>query len=630
MSSPLVYLTGLFALGILAQWLAWRYRLPAILLLLLFGFATNVFVNADAIVDDKLLFPVVSLSVAIILFDGGLSLRFSEIKATSRAVVRLVTFGCVITWGLGTLAARLIFDDWRVATLAGAIYTVTGPTVIGPLLRHVRPTPRLSSIAKWEGIIIDPIGALLAVLVSLAVLADNTSEAIRDVGIAFGMTLLVSIPLALAAAYSLILLLKRHLVPDYLQSPLTLGIVLTSYTLSDVMQPESGLATVTILGIVMANQKSVSISHLIEFKENLGVLLIGALFILLASRFRFETMIDLGWPGIGFVVLQILLIRPISVFLSTIGTRLNQSEKLFLSVLAPRGIVAAAVSSVFAFEFAHMAELGAISHETAEQATSLVPLTFLMIVSTVSVYGLAAGPIARRLKLAEQNPQGVLFAGADELCRMAAAALVKEGFRVMLVDTNRTNIAAARMQNLPTCNASILSEFVHESVDYGGIGRLIAMTPNDQVNMLASLDFQEVFGRAEIYQLKPNVSEKQREALTRSAKRSRYVFAKGTTYEQLDDLLINGYRVKTSKITDEYTWETYQEHYGPSVIVLFLIQDKSLEICTDESDPIPVSGSTVIALVPPRAAGSSESTVIKPDQAVGESPSSEGGGMSST
>ncbi len=599
MDSPLLYLTGLFALGISAQWLAWKLRLPAILLLLAFGFSANLFCDPREIISDDLLFPIVSLCVAVILFDGGLSLRFSELKLTSRSVIRLVTIGCLISWILGTLAARLIFTNWSLAALAGAIFTVTGPTVIGPLLRQIRPNPKVSSVAKWEGIVIDPIGALLAVLVATAVAAGSVSQAAVDVIVKIGSTVAISAVFGYLIAYALVQLFRKHLIPDYLHNPVLLASVLVAYTASDVLQPESGLATVTILGVIMANQKSVSISHLIEFKENLGVLLISVLFILLASRYRFIELLHLGWPAFLFLLILIFLIRPISVMLSTQGTSLKRNERIFLSFLAPRGIVAAAVASVFALEFSHLAEAANASAQFLAEIEKLVPLTFLVIVGTVAFYGLSAGPLARRLGISEVNPQGILFAGADHIVREIALAVQKEGFQVLLVDTNHQHVAAARMAGLPAHNASILSEYVREELDLGGLGRFIALTPNDQVNSLAAIEFREVFERAELYQLKPDRPNKQRVAQSLDSKRARYIFSGGTTYFTLNELHDKRFIVKSTKLTDEFDYQMFREKYTPQAVLLFSINEaRELTVFTDEVGPNPQSGETLLAFVP--------------------------------
>lgn len=596
MHQGMIFLTALFVIGIAAQWLAWKLRLPAILLLLGFGFAAGQWMNPDDYFDEKVLFPIVSLSVAIILFDGGLSLRFSELKETSLVVVRMVTIGCFISWILGTMLGMLIFSDIRIAALAGAIFTVTGPTVIGPLLRHVRPVKSVGSIAKWEGIVIDPVGAVLAVLVFEAFVAGDVREAAMDVTTSLAAVVAISAVLGLGVGWGMILAFHRHWIPDYLHSPVLLAAVLGSFTISNGLQPESGLATVTVLGIVMANQKLVSISHLVEFKENLGVLLISVLFILLSSRLDPMTFQRLGWFGPLFLLGLILIVRPIAVYLSTILTGLPIKQRIFLAFLAPRGIVAAAVASVFALEIEHASGLDKAVQKEAEL---LVPLTFLVIVGTVAVYGLSAGPLARRLGLAEKNPQGVMFAGADRLTRMIAKVFRDEGFAVLLIDTNYNNISTARMEGLPVSNASILSEYIHDRLDFGGIGKFIAMTPNDQVNSLAVIDMIEHFGRANVYQLKPAVTESQRHAPGLSSKYGRYVFDGGTGRSELDRLLRQDFTVKITSVTEEFDYERFKQRYnGEAVLIAIVGESKTLEICTDETKYKPVSGQKIVALVP--------------------------------
>jgi hypothetical protein len=264
------------------------------------------------------------------------------------------------------------------------------------------------------------------------------------------------------------------------------------FAASNVLQEESGLVTVTVLGIVLANQKAISIHHVVEFKEHLGVFLISCLFIVLGSRLDPQSLYVLGWNGVIFLAVLILLVRPASVYLAMLGTKLTWQERTFLAFLAPRGIVAAAVTSVFALK---VATIVSPDSELALQAEMLVPITFLVIVGTVAIYGLLAAPLAKYLGLSDTNPQGVLFAGGDQWIRDMARMLQDEGVQVMLIDTNYANVAAARMDGLPAECASILSEEVREEFDLFGIGRLLAMPPNDEVNALAAREFAHAFGR---------------------------------------------------------------------------------------------------------------------------------------
>ncbi|MEK6224425.1 MAG: cation:proton antiporter, partial [Thermodesulfobacteriales bacterium] len=399
----LVGLAAIIVLGIGAQWLAWRISLPAILLLLIFGFIAGPatgFLNPNEIFGDLLL-PLVSVLVAIILFEGGLSLKFSEVREVTSVIRNMVTVGVLVSWVLTSLASYLIFGlGLQISVLLGAVLVVTGPTVIIPLLRHVRPSGRVGSIVKWEGIIIDPIGAILAVLVFEVIISGGLEKATALVVVSIFKTLIIGTVLGLAGAQLVVLILRRHWVPDFLQNPVTLMIVVFVFVCSNVIQIESGLLSVTLMGIALANQKMVSIRHIVEFKENLRVLFISGLFIILASRLTLDELnYVLNFKGFVFLFLMIVVVRPLSIFISTYFSDLHLKEKLFLSWMAPRGIVAAAVASVFALR---------LEQAGYEQAERIVDITFLVITGTVAIYGLSAFQVAKRLGLAKPNPQGIL------------------------------------------------------------------------------------------------------------------------------------------------------------------------------------------------------------------------------
>lgn len=607
----MLYLASVITLGITVQWLAWRVHLPAILLLLVSGFLllpiygimTGDWPQANSLVESSVLFPIVSLSVAIILFEGGLTLRISELHGTGSIVLRLVTLGVVLTWVMATVTARYLFDfHWQLAALLGAILTVSGPTVVGPLLRYVRPEPRIGSLAKWEGIINDPIGAMLAVLIFEGIRIGGFEQAAAATARGILVTALVGIIIGSVAAVIFVQLLKRYLIPDYLQNAVLLAGVIALFTISNAIQHESGLLTVTVLGIALANQKSVALKHVVEFKENLRVLLISTLFILLASRVEWHQLQSVGWQGFLFLLL-LLTIRPISVFLSTIGSGLKRSELLFLSWLHPRGIVAAAVASLFSLEIQHLAQLDnatPLIQELANQTNQIVPITFLVIVGTVAMYGLTISPIARWLGLATPNRGGVLFAGADRFVREIAKTLQAEGYPVLLVDTNQRHTARARMEGLQTVYGSILSEYVQEELDLCGIGRFLAMTPNDEINSLAAMEFSDVFGRSGVYQLTPETLDAARHSQISQHLHVRLLFDKSITNDYLHARFAQGGLIKRTRLSEDFTYEHFLEMYGTSALLLFMIRDTGkLEICTSDQSVQPQPGQTVIALVDP-------------------------------
>jgi NhaP-type Na+/H+ or K+/H+ antiporter len=602
-----MYLVGVPLLGIAAQWLAWRLRLPAILLLLACGIALGQFVDPDVLLSQitggarengpRLLFPVVSLAVAVILFEGGLSLRFHELRYGGPVVLRLVTIGAAVSWVLTAFAAYYAFDlSRRIAVLVGAILVVTGPTVVGPLLRHIRPKRRVGSIAKWEGIVIDPIGAVLAILVFEQVLAAAQLPTLGGVLLVLLRCALVGLVLGFFAAWFLLEAVRRYWLPDYLQGVTFLAVALGAFAASNALQAESGLATVTLMGVMLANQRKISVRHVVEFNEHLGVLLISCLFVVLGSRLNVGQILELGAGGAIFLLLLIFVVRPLSVLAATIGTDTTRRERLFLAFLAPRGIVAAAVASVFALK---VATISGEAGELARQAQQLVPITFLVIVGTVAVYGLLAAPLARQLGLADPDPQGLLIAGASGWVRDVAKAVSDEGFSVLLLDTNDAHVSDARMSGLAAECMNILSEPAQNDLDLSGIGRLLAMTSNDEVNTMATRELAHLFGRANVYQLPSGNGESNRWTLAQHLG-GRPLFGQDMTFWDIEGRIVHGAVVKKTKLTEEFTWQDFRDHYGPNAALLFIVTGKnSLSVCTADQTPEPKAGHIVVALVDP-------------------------------
>ncbi|HWP92813.1 MAG TPA: sodium:proton antiporter [Thermodesulfobacteriota bacterium] len=592
---PLIGIASIIALGIGAQWLAWRFRLPSILLLLILGFVAGPvtgFLNPDVLFGELLL-PVVSLSVSIILFEGGLSLRLSELKEVGRVVFNLITIGVLITWlATAVLGQYLLGLDFSLAMLLGAILVVTGPTVIVPLLMQIRPVGRIGSIVKWEGIVNDPIGAVLALLVFKGILASGFREATSLAAIGIFKAVFIGLGVGLSMAAILIVLLKRYWIPDFLHNSVSLMMVVLAFTVSDSLQNESGLLAVTVMGIALANQNAVSVRHIVEFKESLRVLLISSLFIILAARLPRNIFDYVNPDSLFFLALLILFVRPLAVLSSTLNSRLGWPEKAFLAWMAPRGIVAAALCSIFALR---LEEAG------NAQAHLLVPITFLVITGTVAVYGLSASPLARWLRLAKPNPQGCLFIGASQWVCEIAVAIREEGYQVLMVDANWMNISTARKMGLPVFRANILSKSVLDKIELDGIGYLVAVTPNDEVNSLAALHFRDVLGRSNVYQLSPMSGGKEgrKEDVISEHLRGRTLFGPEETYYSMTSLFDNGAVVKRTHLTDDFDYNAFRSMYGDKAISLFLARKggEELVVYAEDNVPTPKPGQTLVSLV---------------------------------
>ncbi|MCM2371232.1 cation:proton antiporter [Aporhodopirellula aestuarii] len=599
----LLYLALVPALGVTAQWLAWRTGLPSILVLLVFGVLLGWFVQPDAFLSaltegdqtagPNLLFPLVALSVGVIMFEGGLTLKFAELGESGSASLRLVTLGALLAFAGNTIAVHFILNwGWQLSALLGAILVVTGPTVIGPLLRQVRPSRRVSSTLKWEGIVIDPIGAVLAVLVYEEVLLQHSAPEWSSVVASLVWTLTVGLVLGCVGGALLTQSLRRYWVPDHLHGVTALTLALLLFAISNKLAHESGLITVTVLGIWLTNQKHYDVEHIIELKENLRTLLIGCLFIVLGSRVNLADIGAIGVPGLMLVLTLVLIIRPLSVYFSLLGSPLNYRERTFIAGLAPRGIVAAAVSSVFALGMESRSDLSIPGSE------QLATVTFLVIIGTVAIYGMAAGPLARFLNLADEASHGVLIAGADAWVRDFAHELKEAKIPLLLVDTNYNKISQARMDGIRAECVNILNEHVREELDLAGIGRFLALTPNDEVNSLALRECKHLFDSSRLYQLTfKSKNMAGRRGLTKNLM-GRELFGEGMTFTHLRSLHSAGALMKSTKLTAEFTYQDFLEKYGEQTVVMCSIdQDSAIKINTIDSPLVPTAGQTLIALV---------------------------------
>ncbi|MCL1142445.1 cation:proton antiporter domain-containing protein [Shewanella gaetbuli] len=593
------HITGMLALigvlSLLCQWVGWKLRLPAILPLLLCGLLLGPglsILNPDEIFGD-LLFPIISLGVAVILFEGALTLNFKEIKDHGRMVTNLVSIGAIITWACIAPAAHFLMGfDWPVALLFGALVVVTGPTVIVPMLRTVQPQSKLSSILRWEGIVIDPIGALLAVLVYeyIAIANDPTTHVLY----ALGLTLVIGFGLGAAAGYFIGFAIRKNVFPHYLRNTAVLTIMLGIFVGSNLIQEESGLLTVTVMGIWLANMRGVDIADILEFKETLTVLLISALFILLAARLDSNAMLGLGIGAFGVLFVVMFIARPLSIWISGFGTNLTSKDKWFLSWVAPRGIVAAAISSLFAIK---LEELG------IHGASSIVPLVFFVIIGTVVIQSLTAGPWAQFLGVKEGSNQGLLIFGASKFSRELASQLLAKNIKVILADSNWDSIRQARMENIPVYFGNPASEHATNYMDLSGIGRVLVMSPYRQLNPLVSFHFQDLFSTDKVYGLNNNEANtgSGRHQLSESYLKRLCLFGENVSYAKIASLMAKGAVLKVTNITENFSYEKFRQRYGETAMPLvYITKDAKLHIITGETEKLPV-GIELISLLPQEA-----------------------------
>jgi NhaP-type Na+/H+ or K+/H+ antiporter len=471
------------ALGTGAQWLAWRLRLPPVLLLIGAGLVVGPLLGwlDPARAFGDVLQPIIALGVALILFEGGITLRWSEYREAGVEVTRLVTVGLALTFALGSLAAHAIAGlGWPVALLFGAISVVTGPTVIMPLLRHARLRRRTASVLKWEGIINDPVGALLAVLVFEYFIASGVVASPWEGIGRLLLALLTATALGAAAAVGLARAFGRGRVPEYLKAPVLLVGVGLVYVLADQVQEEAGLVAVTVLGLVLSNRAIPDIDDLERFAERVSVLMLAALFVLLTANLDMDVLLRLHWTDLALLAAVIFLVRPLAVYAATAGSGMEPRERLFVAWIAPRGIVAAAMAGAFAPRLVQQGYVG---------AERLLPLVFALIIATGVLHGLTARGLARRLELASRKRHGVLIVGASPWSVALARALHSLEVPAILSDASWHHLRKARMSGVRVHHGQILSEHAQESLDLHEISHLLAVTANDAYNALVCSHF---------------------------------------------------------------------------------------------------------------------------------------------
>jgi NhaP-type Na+/H+ or K+/H+ antiporter len=491
-------------LGILAQWLAWRLNIPAILPLILVGLLVGP-ISAEFFTEDgskwieplwngekglfpgDLLYQFVSLSISIILFEGGLTLKRDEIRNVGPSITKLITIAPIVTFLGAGVAAHFLFGlRWDISFLFSSLIIVTGPTVISPILRNIPLKKDVSTVLKWEGILIDPIGALIAVLVFEFISVEGDMGFGKTAFIEFGKIVLFGTTFGFTFAHGLAFAINKKLIPHYLLNVVSLSVVLLVYVESDLFAHESGLLAVVVMGIVLGNRKLDNIKDILYFKESLSVLLISILFILLSANINIEDMMLLfNWQTLVLFFIVVLIIRPVGVFLSTYKSSLKFNEKTFISWVGPRGIVAAGIASLFG------SKLMAKGVPGSEYIT---PLVFMIVLGTVLLNATTARPMAKLIGVFLDKSEGILIIGASKISRLIAHYLVKNGRHVVVVDSNQSNTQKAHDEGLESINADIYSGILETHLELNDVGYMLVMTGNHEINVSALERFSDEFG----------------------------------------------------------------------------------------------------------------------------------------
>ncbi len=557
---PLYLIAGLVAVGVLAQLIAARLHIPALILLLTIGIVIGPvtgWVDPDRAFGD-LLRPVVSLSVALILFEGGLSLRISEARKLGWPLLALVLGGLLFTFTLTAfLAHHLAEFSWATSAVFGAILVVTGPTVVKPMLRQARIKQRPALLLKWESIVNDPFGALLAV-VALEV-AIVGSDGLGHLLVLIGGSAVIG----WVSGLLLGLALRRGFFPEHLKTPAILGAALLIFAGCNAIFHEAGLLAVTITGVVLANSRSSSIEEIRRFKEEVATILVAVLFLVLAARMRFSDLEGITLGAVLLIPAVLFIVRPIVSWVSLAGSGLPWQEKFLIGWIAPRGVVAVAMAGALALR---LEEAG------YSDAHMLVPVIFGVIIATVVLHGLTISPLSRALGLSGKGGGGLLIVGASNWAIDLAIALGKEGVDVILCDSNYRNTSQARMRGVHSFHGDVLNEETQDELPFERLSWVLAGTGDDHYNSLVSVALVKLVGRENVLQLRTGDAEEE----DHTHLNGRMPWGEDVTFGALTSHYWSDGKFKITELDDhEYDWEEFQALNEGST-PLFAIHSKGI------------------------------------------------------
>ncbi len=590
--APVMAFALVGAIGVGSQWLAWRLRLPAIVLMLLAGLAIGPGLGLFNPERDigPLMGPMISIAVAIILFEGGMTLNLHSLRESAKGVKRLVLIGAPLGWAGSALALHYIAGlSWASSAVFGGIMIVTGPTVIAPLLRTARLRKRPAQLLQWEAIVNDPIGALAAVLAFEVVLVIYSTEtfgaAIWDMS--FGIV--SATVLGIAAGWLLSEGFRRGRVPEYMKVPVLFASLLLVFAVADGILHESGLLAVTIMGFYIANAGLPSYTELRRFKEHATILLVSGVFILLAASMDIDRLSRLGWPALLFIVAVILVVRPLTVMISLAFSNIPMRERLLVAFTGPRGVVLVAVAGLFS---ARLVNAG------IEDAAMLTPLAFALVAATVVLHGFTLRPLGRMLGLAGGHVPGVIFVGGSRFSAAFAAALQEEEVPVLIADANRARLRSAREAGLPIYVGDILSDGAEHGVEFISFGRLVATSDNDAYNTLVATDLAPEFGREHVFQLRRAKQEQSRHALP--ATLGGRTIAGGLRYLELGRHMEEGWEIRATGLTEEYGLDEWRDDNPDSIPLAEITPGRSMRILAANAELKAGPGMRLLALSPGR------------------------------
>ena len=589
--APVVAFALVGALGVGSQWLAWRLRMPAIVLMLvagvLIGPVLGVFDPGRDI--GPLMGPMIAIAVAIILFEGGLTLNFHQLRDAAVGVKRLVFIGAPLGWLTSALALHYGAGlSWQASAVFGGIMIVTGPTVIAPLLRTARLSRRPAALLQWEAIVNDPIGALAAVLAFEVVVVINTATGVGEAVWDMVLGITVATVLGALGGWGLARAFKRAWVPEYMKVPVLFALLLAVFGVSDSILHESGLLAVTIMGLVIANANLPSYGELLRFKEHATVLLVSGVFILLAASLDFATLGQLTWRSVVFVLAVVLIARPLTVFVSLLGSGVPWREQVLVAFTGPRGVVLVAVAGLFG---ERLVSLG------VEDGALIPALAFVLVAFTVVVHGFTLKPVARALGLTGADQPGVVIVGGEAWTTALAEALQKAEVPVLMTDPNYGHLRAARAAGVPTYSGDILSEGAEQRLELISYATILAATDNDAYNTLVATDLAPEFGRENVFQVARAKSEAARHQLPSTL--GGRAFGVGATHDEIAGLFRDGWTFRVTRLSEEFTLEDWRAKRPEARIVGVVSPKGAFRLVSADEEVKPGAGARLVSFRPP-------------------------------
>ena len=572
----------LLAVG--SQLLASRLRIPALIILLPAGFTAGALttdVNPERLLGAAFQ-PMVSLAVAVILYDAGLALDLGKLRGHTRRVVRrLITVGVPVTWAFAAVSGGLLLGmSAGAALMTGAILVVSGPTVVGPLLRFIRPTERLQRVLAWEGSLIDPVGGILGAVVFHAVLASSHGDPLYQVG-QFLIAVVIGVAGAVIGTALLWFALRKLDLGEVLGTTAQLAAVVAVAAACDIARDDAGLIAAVGMGLAVANMRGFDIPARRPFFETLVQLTIGVLFVSISATVTPASLKHLVLPTLGLVAVLVLVTRPLVALLATLRTDLSRGERRFTGWMAPRGIVAAATASTFG--------TGLAAHHV-DGAAKILPVTFLVIVATVALYGLTAVPVARRLHVTRPARARPLLVGGEPWVIDLALALRGAGLDVLIWAATQDQRDQVKRADLELAPGELLASATGEGAELEGITVVLLLTDEDDFNALASA---VLAGNPEtrVYRLAPRHPG---QGVVAPYTAAETIFAPTLTRHDVAHRHRAGARITTAPA---------DATIPPGTDLLFLITPEgALHPATTSRPPIPQSGDTLVLLSPGRAA----------------------------